>query len=67
MYTFRRHERGRAGACCAHCATRAGRKLIAQGGDLHMTARPQLGFNFILFISLVPFLQLLYYLTDGSQ
>jgi len=54
VHTFRRHERGRAGAC----ATRAGRKLIAQGGDPHMTARPQPGFNFILFTSHVPFLAL---------
>ena len=54
VHTFRRHERGRAGAC----ATRAGRKLIAQGGDQHMPARPQPGFNFILFTSHVPFLAL---------
>jgi len=56
VHTFRRHERGRADAC----AIRAGRKPVAQSGDSHMSARPQFGLNFIVFIShlRVPFLAL---------
>ena len=45
--------------CWCLCAIRAGRKLVAQNGDPHTTARPQFGLNFILFTShLVPFLAL---------